>query len=410
MAQHILLRGARQVLTLHGPEGARRGSALKQLSVIQDGSILICDGIIKSVGSTRRVENLKEARTALEIDVSGCVVMPGFIDPGFNAGSEAAAFGRKAPKKSRELFDDNLELMRSCLQHGTLTVEMKVDEPGGYPAAVPLLRQLTKIGDNPVQMLRTWKISRTPLYQEELDEFLATLDVIRRRKLAHFAEVADLDFTSSFGQAIVSALRQSQIPVKLDYSKRVAADGEHHMDGLDPASITHSTWVSEAQARRFAALGKVVVFSPGTDIAEGCGSAMRRVVDHGGAIALTSGYDGRNARGYSMQMAIARAVALGQLAVEEAITAATVNAAYALGQGTRIGTIQVDRRADITVLAIPDYHELPKNFGINQVRTVIRAGQVAFNRPRWRMGTHGDESRDSGVRTEHLRRARSHSS
>lgn len=350
---------------------------------------------------------MKEARTALEIDVHGCVLMPGFIDPGLSTSSERAEFEKRGPKKSREIFDENLELMRSCLQHGTLTVEIKVDEPGSFPAAVPLLRQLAKIGDNPVGMVRTWKISRVPQFREEMDDLQATIEVVKRRKLAQFIEIATGDGSEAFWPAMISALRAANIPLKVDLSKGLDPSLDAAIAETNPVSVTCSTWVSDAEARRDAMLGQVAMFSPGSDIAEACGPGMRNVADHGGAIALTSGYDARSARSYSMQIAIARAVALGKLSIEEAITAATINSAHALGQGAQTGTIEAGKRADITVLAIPDYRELPRQFGINQVRQVLRAGQVVFNRGRWRIGAHADEPRDGGMRPEPLRRARS---
>src|SRR5258706_7586041 len=80
MKQNILVRGARQLLTLHGPSGPRRGAALSQLGLIEDGAVLVVNGIISSVGPSRRVENLAEARDAMEINATGRVVMPGFVD------------------------------------------------------------------------------------------------------------------------------------------------------------------------------------------------------------------------------------------------------------------------------------------------------------------------------------------
>src|SRR5262245_22110359 len=76
----ILIRGARQLLTLHGPPGARRGSALGDVGIIQDGAVLIENGVIREVGPSRRIENIKDARDAHEIDATGRVVMPGFVD------------------------------------------------------------------------------------------------------------------------------------------------------------------------------------------------------------------------------------------------------------------------------------------------------------------------------------------
>src|SRR5579871_3537954 len=80
MPKVLLVRGARQLLTLRGPSTPRRGSDLKALGIIQDGALLIVDGLIREVGPSRRIENLAFARRATEIDASGSVVMPGLVD------------------------------------------------------------------------------------------------------------------------------------------------------------------------------------------------------------------------------------------------------------------------------------------------------------------------------------------
>jgi len=76
MVQKLLVRGARQLLTLQGPAGPRRGAHLGNIGLISDGAVLISDGLIEEVGSSRRIENLAEARFAHEIVAAGRVVMP----------------------------------------------------------------------------------------------------------------------------------------------------------------------------------------------------------------------------------------------------------------------------------------------------------------------------------------------
>ena len=76
----LLVRGARQLITLRGLSGPRRGTALRELGIIQDGAVLIENGVIAALGPSRRVENLAAARQATEIDASGRVVVPGFVD------------------------------------------------------------------------------------------------------------------------------------------------------------------------------------------------------------------------------------------------------------------------------------------------------------------------------------------
>ena len=80
MSKATLITGARQLLTLRGPSGPRRGADLRNLGLIQDGAVLIVDGRIHEVGPSRRLENLAIARQAHLIDASGRVVMPGLVD------------------------------------------------------------------------------------------------------------------------------------------------------------------------------------------------------------------------------------------------------------------------------------------------------------------------------------------
>ncbi len=76
----VLVTGARQVVTMQGPPGLRRGLSLHDLAVVAQGALLIREGKILSIGPARRVENLSEARGAEEIDVAGCIILPGFVD------------------------------------------------------------------------------------------------------------------------------------------------------------------------------------------------------------------------------------------------------------------------------------------------------------------------------------------
>ena len=62
----------------------------------------------------------------------------------------------------------------------------------------------------------------------------------------------------------------------------------------------------------------------------------------------------------------------------EAIVAATINGAYALGRGDRVGSIERGKEADLLVLSAPDYRELPYHFGVNLVETTIRRGQIIY--------------------------------
>ena len=94
-----------------------------------------------------------------------------------------------------------------------------------------------------------------------------------------------------------------------------------------------------------------------------------------------------------MQMSIALAVTRLGLTVEEAITAATVNAAMAIGCGEVTGSLEVGKQADLLVLNVPDYREIPEQFGMNHVAMVFRSGNMVINRTRWRPPTEQPANR-----------------
>ena len=138
MARPILIRGARQLLTLHGPAVPRRGSALGELGIIADGAVLIRDGLIQDVGPSRRVEALIEARDAEEISAIGRVVLPGFVDCHTHpvAGPvRPSESGREPPPETywkiiqqtsqRTLETQCARLLEDFVRHGTTTIEAK---------------------------------------------------------------------------------------------------------------------------------------------------------------------------------------------------------------------------------------------------------------------------------------------
>jgi len=119
MRKPILIRGARQLLTLRGGVGPRRGIQLDQLGLVADGSVLIVNGRVREAGSTRRIENLAIARKALEISAQGRVVMPGFVDACIHL--EAAGTGPQA-------FSTARRTLRLSLLHGATSWGIPAEE------------------------------------------------------------------------------------------------------------------------------------------------------------------------------------------------------------------------------------------------------------------------------------------
>lgn len=389
LAQLILLRGATQLLTLRGPRAVRRGAAVHDLGIIEDGSVLIRDGIIAAVGSTRRIENLKEARAALEIPVNGKVVMPGFIDPSVNLSlNQGSGCARQSNKRHRltEFYDQSLGLMRSCLQHGTLTAGVKaIADAGDFRSGIAVLRQLAKIGSNPVDMVRTWRIDSAPSPESfSLSDFREALAALAKRKLAHSVEVG-IGFEPEASEPLLAAAKEAHLEIGLLWREGSPEVLASLLSRFKPRTVCCPARLTAAECLALANSPSIAVFAPAREVFDEPGaSCARQLGDSGGAIAISTEYDARYAASSSMQMVLSLAVMRLGLTPEEAITAATINAAYAAGCGDVTGSLESEKRADVLVLNAPDYREVSRRFGINHVDVAIRGGSVVFNRTRWK--------------------------
>ena len=386
MAQLLLLRGAKQLLTLRGPSGVRRGAALNDLGIIEDGSILIQDRRILSVGATRRIENLKESRGALEVPVSGCVVMPGFVDPAIQVSLyENCASAEAAPKRKQALkfYDECLLLLRSCLQHGTLNAQFKVfSEPTSVPADLAALRQLTAIGSVPVNTVRSLRLPPSAFDETKLAAVSARLATLRRRNFVQCLEMcAEPELNP--GPLFWEMLAQSELPLNLVWPGGSPEVLGRFLSDARPRSVFCPAELSAPECAKLAHSLSIAVFTPCKELLEERENpSAKKMLDAGGAIALASGYDSKHAPIFSMQMVVALAVLRLRLSVEQAIAATTINAAHALGRGNEIGSLEPGKRADILVLSLSDYREIPRHIGVNQVAMALRDGNFLINRRR----------------------------
>ncbi len=137
--------------------------------------------------------------------------------------------------------------------------------------------------------------------------------------------------------------------------------------------------------REIEALGRsstVAVSLPGTPF--GLGQAAftpaRAILDAGGVLALATDCNPGTTWCESMQMVIAIACRYLKITPAQALVAATLNAAHAIGLGDRVGSLAADRQADAIVLNAPDYRHLGYRYGVNLVETVIKRGRVVAER------------------------------
>jgi len=382
LEQAILIRGARQLLTLRGPAGIRRGAMLQDLGVIADGAVLIQGSKILAVGPSRRIENLREAKSAIEIRAHGRLVMPGMVDSSLRLMTGGLPAALKHASVSKILHEASL-ILRSALQHGTIHAEIKA---GGTTPKGDLqeLRRTIKLSTGFGHPARTWLVR--PGADADPMEFAASrapviAEAVKRR-LIHFFEVEVRPGQTAVAQKLFELALRAGVPCKLAW--RGAANSKL-LDIVSQTELRSVGYLTDLEPRIAKLLSQwpvLLSLSPGKEVlGRNCNRlALRAYLNSGGAVVLGTGYDPIESPLFNLQMSISLAVLCLGLSAEEAISAATINAAHASGIGARCGSLEHGKDADVVLMNLPDYRELPRRFGMNHVVMVIREGGIVFNR------------------------------
>jgi imidazolonepropionase len=408
-----LVRGARQLLTLRGDNGPRRGSALGDPGLVPDGAVLIKDGVILDAGAQRRIERLSEARHAREIDAGGRVVMPGFVDShthlifgrprladyemrlaGAGYAEIAAAGGGILSSveavrslSAARLASQGRAFLAAMARHGTTTIEAKsgygLDESG----EIKTLRVLASLDGDPLDVVPTYLGAHVPPPEYRGDaggyvDWMArqVMPKIRRRNLARFADVYcdEGAFTLDQARRHLDNARRLGFDLKV-HAEQFSRTGAARLAAeMGAASADHLEQAGEEDARALAQSNTVATLLPGSVFHLGLRryAPARALIEAGAAVALATDFNPGTSPTFSMQMALSLACTQMRMSPAEAIAAATINGAHAIRRADRIGSLEPGKQADLIVLHLSDYRELPYYFGANHVRLTIKRGVI----------------------------------
>jgi len=412
----MLIHSASQLLTLAG--GPQRGSDLGNLGLIEDGAVLVRGGLIEAVGPSEAL--LRAYPNEERFSADGRVVMPGFIDPHTHlvwAGDRAQEFEWRTQGKTyqeiaaagggilatvRATRQASLEALiaqarrraQTMLRYGTTTAEAKTGyalEPAGELRLLQAILALNEEG--PLELVPTYLAAHDvpPEYRQDANAYVEMMcnKMLPELRTWWLENVPGrpLPFVDVFCESIAFNLEQSRRILTcaraLGFGLKIHADEFDNLGGarlaaeLGAVSADHLVKTSAGDIRALASSNTVAVALPCTPfgLADAHYTPARAILEAGGLLALASDLNPGTAWCESMQFVIALACRYLKLTPAQAIAAATINAAAAIGAAERLGSLEPGKQADLLVLEVEDYRHLGYRFGGNLVARVMKRGR-----------------------------------
>ncbi|GED57385.1 imidazolonepropionase [Brevibacillus formosus] len=416
MTKPVWIRHASQLATLAGGSSSPVvGAQMNELSIIEDGSIWLEDGVIQRVGTDEELALYyrDRANEAQIIDASGKLVTPGLIDPHthlVHAGSRQNEFNMRLNGATymeimnngggihsttaatraathEELFVQSKQRLDQFLLHGVTTVEAK----SGYGLTLEdELKQLEVAKQlheaHPIDIVSTFMGAHAVPreYKENPDAFVDVvieemIPEVARRKLAVFNDVFCERgvFTPEQSRRILEAgVRHGLLP-KIHADEIEPYEGAELAASVGAVSADHLLRASDKGIEQMAEAGVIAVLLPGTAFFLMAESANgRKMIDRGVAVAISTDCNPGSSPTVSLPLIMNLGCLKMGMTPAEVLTAATINAAHAIRCAHEVGSLEIGKKADVTIFDVPDFMTLQYRYGINHVNTVIKNGTI----------------------------------
>src|SRR2546423_4852719 len=410
----IAVLHAAQLVTLAGPNRPRVGAELRELTIVNDGGMLIEDGRIAQVGPSHEIEEALPADAEV-IDATGRVVLPGFVDahthPVFGGNRvnefEMRARGatyeqiaengggiRSTVRKTRAASED--ELLAQAKKHaawflkgGTTTVEAKSGYGLTMDDELKILRVIRRLNkETPVEFVPTFLGAHAipDEFRNAPEQYVALvihkmLPRVVEEQLAEscdvFCERGYFDITES--EKILGAAKEQGLRLRMHVDQLTNSGGAFLAARLRASTADHLEQVNEAEIAALAEGGVQPVLLPGSVYSLGKTryAPAREMIEAGLAMVLATDFNPGSSPTPSMPMVLSLAATQMKMTPAEGVAAATINAAYSLNRGDRIGSLEPDKLANFALYDCPDYREIVYYFGVYLTHSLyVRCEQV----------------------------------
>ena len=402
---------ASQLVTLAGPKRPRVGAELSEIGIIRDGGLLIRDGRIELVGSSSEIE--KKTGDAEVIDARGKVVLPGFVDAHTHlvfAGNRLDDFERRARgdtyeqiakagggiwstvEKTRAASEADLfaQAQRHAdwfLRCGTTTVESKSGYGLTLKDELKILRVMRRLNqETPLEIVPTFLGAHAVPRKMDADEYvdLVVNEMLPRVTSDSLAEFCDVfcergyfDFEPS--RRILNSAKDLGLRLRIHADQLSNSGAAKLAAELKAATADHLEKTDEQGIAALRSGGVQPVLLPGSVYALGstCYPRAREMIEAGLAVVIATDFNPGSSPTASMPMILSLACTQMKMSPAEAISASTINPAYSLGRGDRIGSLESGKVANCSIFDCGDYRELAYWFGFPQTHLVYVKGSRA---------------------------------
>jgi imidazolonepropionase len=403
---------ASQLVTLAGPSRSRVGAELGDLSIIPNGGMLVRDGAIIAVGSSDEIEEQVTSDTEV-VNATGRVVLPGFVDahthPVF-AGNRVDEFEMRARgatyeeiatggggihstvRKTRAASED--ELLAQARKHaqwflrcGTTTVEAKSGYGLSVDEEMKILRVIQRLNkESAIEFVPTFLGAHAipESFRNAPGQYVALvihkmLPRVAEEQLAEscdiFCERGYFDLADS--EKILRAAQEHGLRLRMHVDQLTNSGGAFLAARLRAATADHLEQANAAEIAALSEAGVQPVLLPGSVYSLGKSRypRAREMIEAGLALVIATDFNPGSSPTPSMQMVLSLATTQMKMTPAESVTAATINAAYSLNRGDKIGSLEPGKLANFALHDCEDYRELAYYFGVPQTHSVYVRGE-----------------------------------
>ncbi len=389
-------------------------SDFKRLNVYENVSLLVNNGIIEEI-----IDNPSpDIEVAGVINARNQVVMPAFVDSHTHlvfAGTRENEFNMRIQGKTymeiareggginstvretRNAGEDELytiarrNLMK-MIEHGVATFEIKSGYGLDTETELKQLRVIDRLRKTfPVDIKATFLGAHEvpPEYRDNKEKYIdivinEMLPAVKEQGIAEYCDIFCEEgvFDIEESRKILSKAKELGFKIRMHADELTPLGGAELAAELGAKSADHLVYITDKGIDAMVSRNVVFVMLPGTTffLMSDKYAPARKIAERGGIVALSTDFNPGSSYTHSMPMIIALACLKMGLTIEQAINAATINAAYSLDLHSKTGSIHKGKQADLIFLDVPSYNFLVYNYGVNHISAVIKKGRVIFQK------------------------------